>query len=150
MNSRILPSLAAAVLLTFLCTFASAELKSGPARLAESKFGPPEGGPAVEMGKTIKLTAKFYISDFFGSKVISAGATVKNTGNAPMFYAFHVAFFDKDHHLLGCTSQNSFGDQGLKPGEQTQLGSLIVTLPAAELTKVASYQAAFYESEHKI
>jgi hypothetical protein len=129
---------------------ATAEVKGGPAKLRESKFGPPDNAPAVEMGRTVKLTAKFYISEFFGSKVINAGATVKNTGSKPMFYVFHVAFFDKENHILGCASQGSFGDEGLKPSEETQLGSLLITLPASELSKVASYQAAFYESEHKL
>jgi hypothetical protein len=133
-----------------MCGWATAEVKSGPAKLRESKFGPPDNAPAVEMGKTVKLTARFYISEFFGSKVINAGATVKNIGSKPMFYVFHVAFFDKENHLLGCASQSSFGDQGLKPGEETQLGSLMVTLPASELSKVSSYQAAFYESDHKL
>lgn len=81
--------------------------------------------------------------------MINAGATVKNTGSKPMFYVFHVAFFDKDNHLLGCVSQASFGDEGQKAGEETQLGSMMVVLPASDLPKVASYQAAFYESEHK-
>lgn len=133
-----------------VCACARAESKSGAVKLSESKFGPPDNAPAVELGKTVKLTAKFYISDFFGSKVINAGATVKNTGSKPMFYVFHVAFFDKENHLLGCTSQSSFGDQGLKPGDETQLGSLMVMLPESELKKVTSYQAPFYESPHKI
>lgn len=150
MKRRFYSILAVGVLLSSLCACAHAESKGGPVKLAESKFGPPDNAPAVEMGKTVKLTAKFYISDFFGSKVISAGAKVKNSGTTPMFYSFHVAFFDKDNHLLGCTSQASFGDQGLKPGDETQLGSLLVMLPADELKKVTSYQAAFYESEHKI
>jgi len=150
MKLQVLSPLVALVLVGLLCDMARAESKSGPIKLAESQFGPSEGAPAIEMGKTVKLTAKFYISDFFGSKVINAGATVKNSGAAPMFYVFHVAFFDKDHRLLGCASQSSFGDQGLKPAEETQLGSLLVTLPDSELKKVASYQAAFYESEHKI
>jgi hypothetical protein len=63
--------------------------------------------------------------------LINAGATVKNSGTTPMFYVFQVAFFDKANHLLGCASQASFGDQGLKPGEETQLGSLLVSLPAS-------------------
>ena len=142
--------LAAGVLFASLCAGAHAEAKAGPAELAESKFGPPDNAPVVEMGKKVKLTAKFYISEFFGSKVINAGATVKNSATKPMFYVFHIAFFDKDNHLLGCASQASFGEQGLKPGEETQLGSLLVALPPSELKKVASYQAAFYESEHKI
>jgi hypothetical protein len=139
-----------ALFLVCLSATARAETKSGPAKLAESKFGPPDDAPMVDMGKTVKLTAKFYITDFFGSKVITAGATVKNTGKAPMFYVFNVAFFDKDNHLLGCASQASFGEQGMKAGEETQLGSLLVMLPASEIAKVASYQATFYESEHKL
>jgi hypothetical protein len=140
----------ALLLIGSLPHFASGETKSGPVKLSESHFGAPDGAPAVEMGKKVRLTAKFVISDFFGSKVINAGAKLNNTAAAPMFFAFHVAFFDKGNHLLGCVSQNSIGDQGLKPGEETQLGSLLISLPASELKNVASYQTTFYESEHKL
>lgn len=149
MPARLTLVISGILLVTSMCACAVAEVKRGPAKLQESKFGPPENAPAVEMGRTVKVTAKFYISEFFGSKVVSTQAAVKNTGSKPKFYVFHVAFFDKDNHLLGCASQGSFGDEGLKPGDQTQLGSLMVTLPASELSKVASYQAAFYKSEHK-
>ncbi|WP_428940631.1 hypothetical protein [Fontivita pretiosa] len=133
-----------------ICVVAFGENKSGPITLKESEFGPPEGAPRIELGKTVKVTARPYITDFFGAMIVNAGATVSNTGNKPMFFVFNIALFDKDGRLLGCANQTSFGDEGIKPGEETQLGSCFVHLPPEELKKVASFQVTLFESEKKL
>jgi hypothetical protein len=140
--------LCAAVVVCVMAASVLAETKSGKVELKESDF-PPKGAPNVEMGQTVKLTANFYISEFFGSKIINAVPRVKNTGDKPMHVLFNVAFFDADGKLLGCVSQGSFSDEGLAAGEETQLGSCLIKLPEAELKKVKSFQASFYESEQK-
>jgi hypothetical protein len=148
MKYRVFQILSAITILAALISTSGAETTSGPVKLAESST---RSGPVTfKLGKVVKATGQCAITDFFGSKVIDCGVTVKNTGAKPMFCAIHVAFFDKDNHLLGCASQSSFGDAGLKPGEETQFASMLISMPPTELKKVATYQAAFYESEKKI
>src|SRR5258708_27708432 len=139
--------IAAGVLIGCLCRLAGAEVKEGPVTLSEHD-GASSSSPTVTMGKVVKMTGDFHVIQFFGAKVIDCGVKVKNTGKQPMYCIAHVAFFDKDNHLLGCVSQGSMG--ALKPDETTELASMLVSLPLPELKKVASYQVAFHESENKI
>jgi hypothetical protein len=148
MKYRIFQLFSTIIILAALTSTSGAEVTSGPVKLAESST---RSGPVTfKIGKVVKATGQCATTDFFGSKVIDCGVTVKNTGAKPMFCVIHVAFFDKDNHLLGCASQTSFGDAGLKPGEETQFASMLISMPPDELKKVASYQTAFYESEKKI
>lgn len=148
MKHRILQLFSAIVILASLASTSGAQAASGPVKLAESST---RSGPTTfKIGKVVKATGQCAITDFFGSKVIDCGVTVKNTGTKPMFCVIHVAFFDKDNHLLGCAAQSTFGDAGLKPGEETQFASMLISMPPDALKNVASYQAAFYESEKKI
>jgi hypothetical protein len=133
------------------CVFASlamAETKSGPITLKESKFG-DDAAPTVTLGHKIKVSCNFHITDFFGENIIAAGATLKNSAAVPMFYSYNVAFFDEKHNLVGCACQGSM-NEGLKPGEETQLGSCLIDCPADVLAKVKTYQVTFYEAEKKI
>jgi hypothetical protein len=148
MKHRICQLFSAIIILAALTSTGRAEVTSGPMKLAESST---RSGPVTfKLGNVVKASGQCAITDFFGSKVINCGVTVKNTGSKPMFCVIHVAFFDKDNHLLGCASQTSFGDSGLKPAEETQFASMLINLPPDALQKVATYQAAFYESEKKI
>jgi hypothetical protein len=131
------------------CATGLADTKSGPITLQESTFA-PKGGPKIELGTTVKLVAQPHISEFFGNKIINAGATIENTGSKPMFYVFNIAFFDKDNQLLGCVSQGEYGTKGVDPGQKFDLGSCIIPIPPEQLQKVVSFQATFYESEKKI
>ena len=123
--------------------------------LAETKQGPcilPNGdtggdGFVVEVGEKIHGTCKFVIEDFFGKKIIRANIEVVNKAEVPMHCHYYVAFFDKDGQLLGCASQGTSGDDGLKPGRNTQFGSCLIPLPPGTHEKVASYKVAFYESK---
>jgi hypothetical protein len=100
-----------------------------------------------EFGETIKATTEWYVGDFFGKEVVFAGVTVKNTGKVSKAYQYYVAFFNKDKELIGAIGQSSFGDEGLKPGEKTQLASCLITLPKDKYKEIKFYQAIFYESD---
>jgi hypothetical protein len=138
------------VIVLAFCVTGLADTKSGPISLQESRFGVPEGATKIELGTTVKLVAQPHISEFFGRKIINAGASVENTSSKPMFYAFNIAFFDKDNQLLGCVSQGAMGTKGIEAGQKFDLGSCIIPIPPEQLQKVASYQATFYESDSKI
>ena len=100
-----------------------------------------------EFGKTVKATTNWRAGQFFGKETVFAGITVKNTGPKPMFYNYYVAFFDKNKKLIGSTGQGSFGDDGLAPGKDTQLGSCLIHLPKDKYKEIASYQAVLYETD---
>jgi hypothetical protein len=95
----------------------------------------------------VKATTQWRVGDFFGKETVFAGAKVKNTGTKPMYFEYYVAFFDKDKKLIGAAGQSSFGDDGLKPGEETQLGSCLVHLPKAKYKEIATFQAVLWESD---
>ena len=100
-----------------------------------------------EFGDIVKAKTQWRVGDFFGKETIFAGATVKNTGNKPMYFEYYVAFFDKDKRLIGAAGQSSFGDGGLKPGEEAQLGACLVHLPKGKYKDIASFQAVLWESD---
>ena len=100
-----------------------------------------------DFGTVVKATTDWHVGDFFGEETVFAGIRVKNTGAKPMFFKYYVAFFDKDKNLLGASGQGSFGDEGLKPGEETQMGSCLIGLPKDKYKAITSYQAVFYESD---
>lgn len=100
-----------------------------------------------EFGDVVKATCKWYAGDFFGKETVFAGITVKNTGSKPMFFQYYVTFYDKDKKLVGAAGQGSFGDEGLKPGEETQLGSCLISLPKDKYKEITSYQAVIYETD---
>ncbi len=92
-----------------------------------------------EFGDVVKATCKWRVGEFFGQETVFAGITVKNTGAKPMFFDYYVAFFDKDKKLVGATGQGSFGDDALKPGEATQMGSCMIHLPKDKYKEIVSY-----------
>ena len=100
-----------------------------------------------QFGAVVKATAHWYSGDFFGEETVFAGVDVENTGTKPMFFHYYVVFFDKDKNLVGATGQSSFGDEGLKPGEKTQMGSCLIGLPKDKYKTITSYQAVVYETD---
>jgi hypothetical protein len=114
-------------------------------KYSESMFS--EDAFKKEFGNVIKATTDWHVGDFFGEETIFAGVNVKNTATKPMFFNYYVAFFDKDKNLIGATGQGSFGKDGLKPGEQTQMGSCLIHLPKDKYKTVASFQAVIYETD---
>lgn len=111
----------------------------------DSSFG--EGVFKKEFGDVVKATCDWRAGDFFGEETVFAGVTVKNTGKKPMFFHYYVAFYDKDKKLVGATGQGSFGDTGLKPGAEEQMGSCLINLPKNRYKDIASYQAVIYETD---
>lgn len=114
----------------------------------ESTFS--KSGFVKQFGDLVKATTGWRVGDSFGKETIFASVTAKNTGTKPMFFQYYVAFFDKDKKLVGATGQSSFGDQGLKPGEETSLSSCLVHLPKGRYKDIASFQAVIYETDQPL
>jgi hypothetical protein len=119
----------------------------GPVQLTYSDSAFARNSFKKEFGKLVKATTDWRVGDFFGEETVFAGISVKNTGPKPMYFHYYVAFFDKDKKLIGATGQGSFGDDGLKPGADTQLGSCLIHLPKDLYKQIVSYQAAIYETD---
>lgn len=137
-------------ILTLLLLAASLRAQSiiqGDIKLNYSKSSFSDHVFKKEFGGVVKATTQWYAGNFFGEETVFAGISVKNTGTKPMFYHYYVAFFDKDKHLVGTTGQGSFGNSGLKPGEETQLGSCLISLPKDKYQSIVSYQAVIYETD---
>jgi hypothetical protein len=133
-----------------LAVAAYAASRQGECKLREAGPFDKDKAVKVEVGEKLQAVCSFYISDFFKKKIINAGVKVKNPTKKPVFFHYYVAFFDKDGKLLGCAAQGSFGDEGLAPGKETQMGSCLIPLPAAKFAEVKSYQVAFYESDKPV
>jgi len=134
------------LLFTVACPL-RAEVVEGEVKLSYTKSMFSEEIFKKEFGRIVKVTTSWHAGDFFGKETVFAGITAKNTGSKPMFFNYYVAFFDKDKKLVGATGQGSFGDDGLKPGEESQLGSCLVQLPPNKYKEIVSYQAVIYESD---
>jgi hypothetical protein len=100
-----------------------------------------------EFGDTVKVSCHWHAGEFFGQETVFAGVNVKNTGAKPMFFHYYVAFFDKNKKLVGSTGQGSFGDKGLEPGKEEQMGSCMIYLPKDKYKEIVSYQAVIYETD---
>jgi hypothetical protein len=136
-----------ALLVVALAISARADSIRGEIKLNYSESGFSENVFKKEFGKVVKAATSWYAGDFFGEETVFGGITVKNTGTKPMFFKYYVVFFDKDKNLIGAAGQGSFGDEGLKPGEETQLGSCLINLPKDKYKEIVSYQAVIYETD---
>lgn len=106
-----------------------------------------EGAFTKRFGDNIEVTSKWYVDDFFGRETVFAGASVKNKGSKTLAFHYFVAFYDKEHKLIGCAAQSSFKDAGLKAGEETELGSCLVKLPSSKFKEIEYFEAVVYETE---
>jgi len=104
----------------------------------------------AEFGETVKMKAKLYVGDFLGKKVVYANGKATNTGKEPRCFHYYLSLHDEEGRLLGAAGQGSFGDEGLKPGEDENLGSMLVPLPHAAVEKIARYRIVFYEGKQEI
>jgi hypothetical protein len=139
-----LPYLLAAFLVPLL---ASADTIEGNIKLTYTDSMFDKSAFTREFGTVVKVTCHWHVGDFFGKETVFASVNVKNTGPKPMFYQYYVAFFDKNKKLVGAAAQGSFGDKGLEPGKETQLGSCLVHLPKDKYKDIVSYEAVFYETD---
>jgi hypothetical protein len=141
---KLIPYLVASVMLALSVHAASIEgditLKYSDSMFAKDSF-------KKEFGDAVKATCDWRVGEFFGKETVFAGITVKNTGSKPMFFHYYVAFFDKNKKLVGASGQGSFGDDGLKPGGETQMGSCLIHLPKGKYKEIVSYQAVIYETD---
>jgi hypothetical protein len=141
---KLIPCVMASVLLALSAQAASIE---GDIKLNYSESMFAKDAFKKEFGDVVKATANWRAGEFFGKETVFAGITVKNTGAKPMFFQYYVAFYDKDKKLVGASGQGSFGDKGLKPGEETQMGSCLIHLPKDKYKEIVSYQAVIYETD---
>ena len=100
-----------------------------------------------EFGEVVKATCNWHVGTFFDEETIFAGIKVKNSGGKPMFFNYYVAFYDKDKKLVGAVGQRSFGNAGLKPGEEDEVGPCMIHLPKGRYKDVVSFQAVIYETD---
>jgi len=138
------------IITLFLLLAASLHAQSiiqGDIKLNYSESMSDDNNFKKEFGNVVKATTSWYAGDFFGEETVFAGVTVKNTGTKPMFFHYYVVFFDKEKNLVCATGQGSFGDDGLKPGAETQMGSCLIKLPKDKYKAIASYQAVIYETD---
>ena len=89
---------------------------------------------------------RLYSMDFFGNKVIWAGAFLGNTSKKKMHGDFHVALFDKNKRLIGSAGQGTDLDAEKM---NMQLGSCLIFAPEKELKQVKYAQWRFYVREAK-
>jgi hypothetical protein len=134
------------VMLTAMSLHAQPVIR-GDIKLNYSKSMFTEDAFKKEFGTGVKATTDWHVGDFFGEETVFAGIKVKNTGSKPMFFRYYVAFFDKDKNLIGSTGQGSFGNDGIKPGEDEQLSSCLIALPKDKYKEIASFQAVIYETD---
>jgi len=132
--------------LLFTATLRAAAI-SGDIQLKFSESFGGADGFRKEFGDVIKATCNWSAGDFFGQETVFATVSLKNTGSKAMFYNYYVAFFDKDNNLVGAAGQGSFGDAGLKPGGDVQLGSCLIHLPKDKYKEITSYKAVLYETD---
>jgi hypothetical protein len=136
-------AVAIALLLAFV-GFTQGAAVSGEIALKETDSSAKESFVKA-FGDTLKVTTSWRVGDFFGKQTVFAGVTVKNTGTKPIAFEYCVAFYDKNRKLVGAASQSSFGDEGLKPGTDLQLGSCMIKLPKNKYKEIKYYEAVLYE-----
>jgi hypothetical protein len=141
---KYIPALLVSILTAFSAHSAVVE---GNVKLAYSDSMFAKDTFKKEFGDVVKATTAWRAGEFFGQETVFAGVSVKNTGTKPMYFNYYVAFYDKDKKLVGASGQGSFGDDGLKPGEETQLGSCLIHLPKDKYKDIVSYQAVIYETD---
>jgi hypothetical protein len=141
-------NVAAALLLLSSAPLAFPDTKSGEAKLQELTFQDVDKNALkVSLGNKVKADCSYYINpDFFGKKIISVQARVKNTSDKVMYYGYYVAFFDKSKNLVACSSFGGGQIAKLDPGKETFIGN-VIELPSDQLKKIVSYQVTLLEDE---
>jgi hypothetical protein len=143
----ICPAKIKAVAIAFALAFVSSTYGaavSGEIALKETDSSAKESFVKA-FGDTLKATTSWRVGDFFGKQTVFAGVTVKNTGAKPLVFEYCVAFYDKNRKLIGAASQSYFGDDGVKPGSELQLGSCMIKLPKDKYKEIKYYEAVLYE-----
>ena len=130
----------------------TADAKSGALklRLPERPDGKDAAAVEVKLGRRVTAVAKLRAGTFMKkSTVVFGDADVVNTSDRPMFYAYHLAFFDAKGGLVGCGAHSFASHRPLEPGGKIQVG-VNVPLPKQEIERIASYQIRLIESDKPI
>jgi hypothetical protein len=142
MTHRQLQMMVLGAALQCFAALACADTKSGEAELQELK-GQEIFAKALKvvLGQKLKTECRYYIDpDFLGRKVVSVGANIKNTSDRPMYFGYHVAFFDKNKNLIAASSY----DKGkLEPGKDNDIGNVLeLESPVLQLRKIVASMKA--------
>jgi len=135
-----------ALILVGLVTCATARSANAETKTGEAKFTP--GGKEfvdVTLGDKLKLDARFQPITVGALNAISVKANIKNTTTSKLYYAYFVAFMDKDKNLIGCQAFPLFID-----GAKTGGAGTFIQLPPGEISRIAYYSVTFYESDKQI
>ncbi len=100
-------------------------------------------------GGLVEADCGFYLDEYFEKSIIWANAEIRNLTEAPVHYAYYVAFLDAEGNLVGCASQTSMMN-GLGAGESTRLANCLIPLPEEAFGRVSRYRVVIYESDEEI
>jgi hypothetical protein len=100
-------------------------------------------------GEMVEARCRFYLDEYFEKSIIWANAEITNLTDAPVHYAYYVAFLDDEGELVGCASQTSMMN-GLGAGESTTLANCLIPLPEEAFGRVSRYRVVIYESGEEI
>ena len=89
-----------------------------------------------------------YIGKYEEKTAIWAGIKLENAAQEALYYVYNVAFFDIEGRLV-CCRQDYRTYMALQVGGQL-LVNCWVTVPESEISRIASFKIALYESKTKI
>lgn len=107
-------------------------------------FDAAEATPIEIVDGDVELSGSIEADEFFGDQIINANARVNNGSDATLSGSYHAAFYDDENQLLGVASQSITDQLAIEPGDETQLGSMLVQIPAAAIEAATQYQLTFY------
>jgi hypothetical protein len=102
-----------------------------------------------QIDNKIKLSCYYRVKNFFKNKVIYAKATISNNSQKSVFFAYYVAFFDKNNNLVGSTGQYSLNDP-IKKGEDFVTNTCIIPIPVSEIETITSFKLTLIVSNKAI
>jgi hypothetical protein len=91
-----------------------------------------------QIDNNINLSCFYRVKNFFKNKVIYAKATISNNSQKNLFFAYYVAFFDKNNKLVGCSGQYSLNEP-IKKGEDFVTNTCTIPLPVSEIETITSF-----------
>ena len=102
-----------------------------------------------QFDNNINLSCFYKVKNFFQNKVIYAKATISNNSQKSVFFAYYVAFFDKNNNLVGSTGQYSLNEP-IKKGEDFVTNTCIIPLPVSEIETITSFKLTLIVSDKAI
>jgi len=102
-------------------------------------------GLKVWYGQGLPYLCSFFVSTPCDQNVISAGGCFHGT-EAPIYYCFNVAFFDKDENLIACHGGGLPDQPPVTKGGTTMIAASM-PIPKDVHDGIHSYKVAYYESD---